>query len=211
MVDIVSRQLHAGVGPSGTTYLGLGVVFSLLGASDDGEPLVGIAQVRLIIANDAGRARVDQGLDTRLLARLDNSLGAVDVDLAEQLLVDEAVAGDGRGGVDDDVRAQLLEDARQLVGVGNVALVVGCVGAAVLLAAQVDRGDVGAPPRVNGLVDNVVAEEAVAANDQDLAEVAFLLLLRCHCDFGYRKSCRCDGCLKLRRSRWHWWFKGVLR
>lgn len=155
-------------------YLGLGIVFMLLVATNYRPALVGIAQVIVVIAHNTRRAGIHERLDAGLLARLNDGLGTIDVDLAEELLVDLTVAGYGRGGVDDNIGSQLIEDVRQLGRIGNVALVVGCVGAAVLVAAEVDRRDVGAAPRVDGLVDYVVAKEAVAANDENLAEVAFL-------------------------------------
>lgn len=71
-------------GGKGGAYLGLGVVLGLQDAADDGPALVGVDQVRLVVADDAGRARVDERLDARLLARLDHGRGAVDVDLFEQ-------------------------------------------------------------------------------------------------------------------------------
>lgn len=152
--------------------LGLGVVLKLLRGADDGPALVGVVEVRLEVADDARGRGVDEGLDVGVPAGVNDGARAVDVDAAKELLLHGIVAGDGRGRVDDDVGPDLVKEGGEPVGVGNVALVVGGVGAAVPVAAQVDRGDVAAAPVVEGLVDNVVAEEAVAADDEDLAQVA---------------------------------------
>lgn len=147
----------------------------LLLAGKDGEPLVRIVQIVHVIANDTGRACVDQRLHASLLARLNNAIGPVHVDLLEQLLCVGVIRGGGRRGMDDNIRLQLLERGQQLLGVGDVDLLVGGGRVAVLLAAQVDGGDGGGGPAGEGLVDDVVAEEAVAADDEDATEVAALL------------------------------------
>lgn len=89
--------------------------------------------------------------------------------------------------MDDHVRAQLLEEGAQAGLVGDVALAVGGAGDAVLVAAQVDRGDGAGGPlgAREGLRHDVVAEEAVAADDEDVAEVvAAAGLLRGRHGFG---------------------------
>lgn len=154
------------------TDLGLGVVLGLLGATDHGPPLVGIEQVGDVVADDAGRAGVDEGLDAGVLAGLDDGLRALDVDLLEDVMGDLGVVGDGRGGVDDDVGLDLVEDGEQLLGVGDVALVVLGVRVAVAPATQVDGDDARGGPRLDELVDDVVAQEAVAADDEHLAQRA---------------------------------------
>lgn len=155
-------------------YLGLRVVLVLLVPADHGPPLVGVEQVRLVVADDARRARVHEGLDAARTAGSDDGGGAVDVDPPEHVLCDGALAaGDGAGGVDDDVGPQLLEEGPQARGVGDVALAVLGARAAVLVAAQVDAGDGAGGPAARGerLGDDVVAEEAVAADDEHVAEV----------------------------------------
>lgn len=147
----------------------------LLVARQDGEALVRVVQVVDIVADDAGRARVDQRLDPGLLTRLNNAIGAVHVDLLEQVLGIGVIRSRGRCGVDDDVGLQLLEGGQKLLGVGDVDLLVDGARVAVLLAAQVDGRDGARGPLLEGLVDDVVAEEAVAADDEDATEVAALL------------------------------------
>lgn len=154
-------------------HLGLGVVLLLLHASDHGIVLVCVEQVGLVVADDAGRAGVHKGLDARLLAGLDDGLGAADIDLAEELMGRLALAADdGRRGVDDDVGPDCLQQLGQLGRVGDVALVVGGLFVDVAGASQVDGGDGLAVPRGQRLVDDVVAQEAVAADDEDVAEVS---------------------------------------
>lgn len=154
-------------------HLGLGVVLLLLDASNHGIVLVGVEQVGLVVADDAGRAGVHKGLDARLLAGLDDGLCAADIDLAEQLMGRLALAADdGRRRVNDDVGPERLQQLRQLGGVGDVALVVGGLCVDVARASQVDGRDGLAVPRVQRLVDDVVAQKAVAADDEDVAEVS---------------------------------------
>lgn len=154
-------------------HLGLGVVLLLLGASDDGIILVCVEQVGLVVADDAGRAGIHKGLDARLLASLDDGLGAADIDLAEQLMGGLALAaGHGRRRVDDDVGLDGLQQLGQLGNVGDVALVVGGLFIDVVGASQIDRGHGLGVPRGQRLVDDVVAQEAVAADDEHVAEVA---------------------------------------
>lgn len=154
------------------THLGLGVVRVLLVAADDGPPLVGVVQGRDIIADDAAGAGVDEGLDAGLLAGTDDRVGAIDIDPLEEVLVVGVVDGDGGRRVDDDVGFEVLDGGQQAVLVGDVALGVGGGRVAVLLAAQVNGGDVRGGPVAEGLVDDVVAQEAVAAHDEHAAEVA---------------------------------------
>lgn len=156
-------------------YLSVGVVRVLLVTGEDGVPLIGIVQIIHIIANDTRGTRVDQRLHPRLLTRLDHTIGSIHVDLLEQLLRIGVIRSSGRRRVDDHIRLQLLERRQQLLGVGNVNLLVGRGRVAVLLAAQVDGGHGGGGPGGEGLVDDVVAEEAVAADDEDATEVAALL------------------------------------
>lgn len=154
-------------------HLGLGVVLLLLNAPNDGIVLVRVEQVGLVVADDAGRAGVHKGLDARLLAGLDDGLCAADIDLAEELMGRLALAADdGRRGVDDDVGLDRLQQLGQLGGVGDVALVVGGLFVDVARASQVDGGDGLGVPRVQRLVDDVVAQEAVATDDEDVAEVS---------------------------------------
>jgi hypothetical protein len=135
-------------------------------------PLIRIEQVP-IVSNDAGRAREHQGLYPSLLAGLDHRRRAINIDLLQQIFV-RVVIRDRRGRVDDNVGLHIFEDGGETPGVGDVALVVGGVGVAVALAAEVDGGDRLGPP-VEGLVDDVMAEEAIAADDEDAAEVASFL------------------------------------
>ena len=49
------------------------------------------------------------------------------------------------------------------------------VRVAVTCASQVDGGDVGSCPGEEDLLDDVMTEKAIAANDDDTAEIAALL------------------------------------
>lgn len=161
----------------GTTCLGFRVVLGLVLAPGNRPPLIGVDQVVDIVARNTGGARVHQGLDARLPAHIDDALGAVDIDLLVQPVVDLAVTlGDGRGGVDDDVRADLVEDGGQAVRVGDVGVKVRDavrVGAAVAVAPQVNDGHGGGPVAQKEAHD-VVAQEAASARDEDSAKVGFL-------------------------------------
>lgn len=155
-------------------HLGLGVVLRLQFAADDGPTLVGIDEIGGIVANDTRGRCVDQSLYGGGLAGGDDGSGAVDVDLAEEILCDGAVAlGRGGGGVDDYVGLDVLEEGLDLVHVGDVCLVVVGFGVAVVGAAEIYHVDGCDGPAVAGqeLVDHMVAEEAVAADDEDLAQV----------------------------------------
>lgn len=148
-----------------SSYLGIGIVLGLLIPANHGPPLVGVDEVRNIIADDAGRARKDQGLDARLLAGLDDRPRALDVDLVEDVAVDDAVAlGQGAGRVDDDVGADLVKDGDEALGVGNVGVVVLHALAAVAGAAQVDGRHGAALVVVEEHAHNVRAQEATASD-----------------------------------------------
>lgn len=75
-------------------HLSLGVVLFLLSAPNDGILFICVEQVGLVVADDAGRAGIHKGLDARLLASLDDSLGAANIDLAEELMGGLALAAD---------------------------------------------------------------------------------------------------------------------
>lgn len=160
--------------------LGLGIILLLLVTPDDGPPLVGVVQVGGAVADDAGGAGVDERVDAGVAARVDDGLGPPHVDLVEELAGLLVVDGDGGGGVDDDVGLELLEYRRQAGGVGDVALAVDGGRVAVAVAAQVHRRHVRAGPRLQRLVDDVVAQEAVAANDEHAAQLTALLFRRRH-------------------------------
>lgn len=168
------RPICCSVG-KGMTNLSLGVVLLLLGGAQDRPSLVSVEQVASHVADDAGRARVDESFDLGGPAGVDDGLRASDVDLVEERVGRFALAaGKRRSRVDDDVGRKLGHEGRQLGGVGDVALVIRRLVAAVLVAAQVDRGYRRAGPAVESLVDDVVTEETVAADDNDLAERASL-------------------------------------
>lgn len=165
--------------------LGLGVVLGLQLTTDDGPALVGVVEVAHVVADDTGGGSVDEGLDAGLLASLNDAAGALDVNLVEESLGRLAAVDDGGGRVDDDVRADLVEEGSQAGPIGDVALAVGGGRVAVTVAAQVDRGDGFGSPLAEGDVDDVVAQEAVTADNDDAAEVASLLgqgLVDGHCD-----------------------------
>jgi hypothetical protein len=156
------------------TYLGLGVVLRLVLASDDGPPLVGVDQVRLVVADNTGRAGVDKRLHARGLARLNHGRRAVDIDLLEQR-VGDGVAGlrCGGGSVDDHVRLDHLEHGGELLAVGDVRLVVlQALGLrmAVALAPQIQGGH-GAVVAGQQHLHDVVAKEAAAADHEHAAEL----------------------------------------
>lgn len=156
-------------------YLGVGVVRVLLVAREDGVPLVRIVQIVHIIADDTRRANVDQRLHPSLLTGLNNAKGSIHVDLLEQLLSVGVIRRSRRRRVNDNIRLQILKRGQQLLGIGNVDLLVGSGRVAVLLAAQVDGGNGAGGPAGEGLIDDVVAEEAVAADDEDATEITALL------------------------------------
>lgn len=169
------------------SYLSLGVDVVLLLAPDDGPPLIGIVQVGLAVANHTRRACIYQCLDTSLLTSLDDAAGTANIDLLKELLAVDMVVGSGRGRVDHDIGLEVLDGRGQAVDVGDVALAVDGARVAVPLAAQVDDGDFRGGPGVDGLVDDMVAKEAIAANDEHAAEVAsFLLGHDCRRDGGER-------------------------
>lgn len=73
--------------------------------------------------------------------------------------------------MDDNVGADLVEDGGEAVWVGNVGLEVldtVRVGASVARAPQVDDGH-GGGPVAQEEADDVVAQEAAPARDQDVA------------------------------------------
>lgn len=122
-------------------YLCLGVVLFLLGTSNHGVTLVCIEQVVLVVTNDTGRAGIHECLDASVLASLNDSLGAANVDLAEEIVGRLVVAaGHGGGRVDDDVRLDLLQDLGQLGGISDVAFVVRGLVVDVAGASQINGG-----------------------------------------------------------------------
>jgi hypothetical protein len=163
-------------------YLCLRVILALLVSPDDRPSLVRVYEIALVITDYTSRAGEHQRLDTGTLAGVHHSLGAVDVDLLEQGMGDTVGAlGRRRCGMDDDVWLGLLEYRRQLLGVGYVGLevldVVGC-RSPVPDAAQVDYGDGGCVVAQEE-IDDVVAQEAAAADYEDAAQV--VLRCRSHC------------------------------
>ena len=158
-------------------YLCLRVVLALLGSADDGPALVGVDEIGLVITHDTGGAGIDEGSNSRLLARLDDGGGAIDIDLLEERMRDAVVGlGRRRRGVDDNLGLDLVEDSFELVGVGDVGIkvldTVG-IGPPVARAAEIDDR-YGADVVAEENADNVVTEEATAANYQDRPKVRLL-------------------------------------
>ena len=158
-------------------HLCLGVILALLSSADYGPALVGVNEIGLVVAHHTGGTGVDEGGNARLLARLDDGGSAVDVDLLEKRMGDAVVGlGGRRRGVDDDLRLDLVEDLFESGGVGDVGFeVLNTIrlGAPVARAAKVDDAN-GADVVAEEHADNVVAEEATAANHQDGAKLRFL-------------------------------------
>lgn len=146
-------------------YLGLGVVFALLLSSNHGPPLIGIEQIIPVIADDTGGAGIHKRLDTALLARLNHRLGTIDIDLLKDLLPDATITSHRRSSMNNNIRLHILQNEGKLLVIGDIALVVRGVVVAVLNAAEVDGGDARCGPVGERLVDDVVAEEAIAADD----------------------------------------------
>lgn len=90
-------------------YLGLGVVLGLLVTANQRPSLVGVEQIRDIVADDTSRAGVDESLDACLLAGVNDSLCTVDVDLFEHIVTNLGVDSYRRGRVDDNIGLELLE------------------------------------------------------------------------------------------------------
>lgn len=104
-------------------YLCLRIVLALLSSADDGPAFVRIDEVGLVITHHTGGTGVNEGSNARLLTRLDDGGGAVDVDLLEQRMGDAIVGlGGRRRGVDDDLGLDLVEDGFELGSVGDVGL-----------------------------------------------------------------------------------------
>lgn len=163
--------------------LRLGVVVGLVLASEHGPALVGIDEVGDRVADDRGGAGVDERSDASLLAGVNDALGAFDVDFVEEGI---GHLGDGhwRGGMDHDIGLDLLEDRDHGIERSDVAVeVLDAIGfgTAVACCAEVHHGHL-AGVALDQLVDNVVTEEAAAANDDNVSKV-FLN------DFSYRRHC----------------------
>ena len=74
--------------------------------------------------------------------------------------------------MNDNIGLKVLDSGKELLGVGDVALAVGGGRIAVLLAAQIDGSDKGGGPGFEGLVHDVVAQEAVTTDNNDSAQLA---------------------------------------
>lgn len=91
--------------------LGCRIVLCLRFWRDDRISLICIDQIVCIIADDTRRASVNQGLNSRLLTRFNDTFGSLDVDLVVQGLVADTNSNDSRRrSVDHDIRPYFLED-----------------------------------------------------------------------------------------------------
>ena len=138
-------------------------------------------RVLVVGAVDGGRGDVDHAVDARVLRGPKHVAGTVDSGVADTLVVPER---ERRGGVDDRVRARLLERGGDRFLVANVALdeldafdlVLGFEG------LQVERRDV--PAALLEVLTGVEAQKAGAAGDEKragLGEPLVRLLLCLHC------------------------------
>lgn len=74
--------------------------------------------------------------------------------------------------MDNNIGLHILKDEQQLLVISDVAFVVIRARQDVSRTAEIDRGYAGGRPVLEGLLDDVVAEEAIAADDEDFAERA---------------------------------------
>ena len=176
-------------GGGGCTDLGCRIVFSLGLWWDYGPPLVRIDQIARIVTDDTGRAGIDQRLNSRLLAGLNDASGPLHVDLLVQGIVGLTTNGSRRRRVDNDVRLDLLEDGQDRGEVGNIAIevrhLVG-VGVAVARRVEVEDGELRGVGGDNQPYD-AGAQKAAAANDEHAAQRLLGLCWNgshCVCDFG---------------------------
>lgn len=152
--------------------LRLGVVVGLELAFEDGPALVGIDEVSDGVTDNRGGAGVDERSDAGLAAGVNDALGALDVDFVQEG-IGRLGDGHGRGGVDHDIWLDLLEDRNDRFERGDVSVeVLDAVGfgAAVACSAEIHDEHL-AGIAIDELVDDVVTEEAAAANDDNVSKV----------------------------------------
>lgn len=170
-------------------YLGLGIVFRLRLAPDDGVLLVRVDEVARVVAHDAGGARVDEGLDAGLLARGHDGARAVDVDPLEEGVDDGAAAlGRRRRRVDHDVGRQPRDRLGQPVAVRDVRLhVLDPVRRRppVPRTPQVDHRHGAALPVAQQHPHHVVAEEPAPADHEDAPQGRLFDFVRSHCRLAF--------------------------
>lgn len=141
-----------------------------------------------IVRDDARRRGIHESRDTSLLARVNDTVGAVDIDLLVEGVVGTALGeGRRRRGMDDDVGAHLRKDrgqaghlfprldVRRILKRGNVAVKIAHAildGAPVSRRRQVEHGNSDGLVLGRGeqQINNVMAQESAAANDQDAAQ-----------------------------------------
>ncbi|KAJ6440256.1 NmrA family protein [Purpureocillium lavendulum] len=120
---------------------------------------------------DVDAGRVDEGPDRGLVPR-EGEQRARAVDVGARVLA-PAVArqrGEGRGGVEDDAGLQLFQDGAQRRRVGHVACEVHGVRVDVAVYGAVHDVDGGAGRVAQEVADEVPAEEAAPADDENGAE-----------------------------------------
>lgn len=163
--------------------LRLGVIVGLVLAFEYGPALISIDEVVDGVADDRGGAGVDERSYAGLATGVNDALGAFDVDFVEEG-VGHLGDGHGRGGMDHDIGLDLLEDRDQRFKRRDVAVeVLDAIGFGTTVAccAEVHHGHL-AGIEVDELVDDVVTEEAAAANDDNVSKVSLN-------DFRYRRHC----------------------
>ena len=152
----------------GRAHFGGGVVFWLRFARHHGPCFVGVYELVLRGHDNAGGAREDEGLDARVLRCLDEVVRAFHVDFVEDFLL---APEPGRRGVNHDIRFHFFEHRLRPREIGDVAVVVGYCGAgmAIVCCAKVEDGDLSFWVSFDDERDDVAAEEAAAAYDEDFS------------------------------------------
>jgi hypothetical protein len=151
------------------TYLGGGVVLWLGVASNQRPLLVRIDKLCSSTKDDTGRAGIYESLDSGILRRLQQVLGALNVDLVVDRRRQVEV---GRSCVDDGVRLNSGEELLHGREIGNVAIVIGDSAARVTIrvGAQVEHCDLGLGMALDDVADNMAAEEAATTDDHNRTE-----------------------------------------
>ena len=150
-------------------YLSSSVVLWLLIARDQRPLLVRIDKLGLPTKDNTGRAGVHKRLDSRILRRLQQVLGALYVDLVVDRRRQVEV---GRSCVDDGVRLELCKEGLHGREVGDVAIVVrhGAARVPVRVGAQVEHCDLCLRMALDDVAHNVASQEPTSTDDDHLAE-----------------------------------------
>lgn len=130
------------------------------------QTLITIPDLKLSIKHHTGTTRKDIGLDICPFRLLQQHLIPLDIDLEIDFLPQSMNRGDR---VDQTVWRDILEDGAYEVAVGDVGAVVDYVGEAVEVGVEVEHVEGCVWELLGEEANNVVAEEAAAADDEDFA------------------------------------------